>query len=431
MGQSQVATETATAPPGLDLFDKQGSFLQSEVKFPAFIGGVGAGKTYVGAVKAILTALQTGDPGMIIAPTYRMLSDVTVATILDICEEYGIRHHYRPSRSQITIEGVKVFLRSATEPNKIRGPNLAWAWCDEAAMMRYQVWRVLLGRLRIGSSPTAWITTTPAGFNWIWHRWVERGDSKYVIYRSSSRDNPYLSEDFVADMMADYSVEFARQEIEGEFIQMEGLVYTFREDVHVIDPFTIPKAWPIYRAVDFGFTNPFVCLWIAVDPDGRMYVIEEHYQRRLLLKEHAAIIKSFHHPTPGGRIQTTVADHEAQEAAELASYGVPSIPAKKEIMVGIQEIENRLKVQADGKPRYMVFRNCVHHRKEFSEYHWPEGRDRGLDRSEYERPVKEADHTMDPSRYCAMLLRSGTGHLRKPKASTRKPLTAGYRKQQF
>src|SRR5690606_10216594 len=35
--------------------------------------------------------------------------------------------------------------------------------------------------------------------------------------------------------------------------------------------------WPLYAAVDYGFTNYWVWLWIQVDPNNRVYVLGEHY----------------------------------------------------------------------------------------------------------------------------------------------------------
>ncbi|HKM28108.1 MAG TPA: phage terminase large subunit, partial [Anaerovoracaceae bacterium] len=50
-----------------------------------------------------------------------------------------------------------------------------------------------------------------------------------------------------------------------------------RRWTNVIDPFEIPKEWPIYRSFDFGYSKPFSCGWWTVDYDGRMYRILDMY----------------------------------------------------------------------------------------------------------------------------------------------------------
>ena len=45
---------------------------------------------------------------------------------------------------------------------------------------------------------------------------------------------------------------------------------------HVINPFTIPKHWKIYRGYDFGYAKPFSVGWYAVDEEGKIYRIREY-----------------------------------------------------------------------------------------------------------------------------------------------------------
>ena len=42
---------------------------------------------------------------------------------------------------------------------------------------------------------------------------------------------------------------------------------------------------------DFGYTNPFACLWGAFDRDGRLLILREHYQSKLALSLHAQLIR--------------------------------------------------------------------------------------------------------------------------------------------
>jgi len=71
----------------------------------------------------------------------------------------------------------------------------------------------------------------------------------------------------------------------------EGLVYDeFDRHVHVKE-FEINEGWKFYRGIDFGYTNPFVCLWIGIDADGNYFVFDEWYMSKLLVPEHVTAIK--------------------------------------------------------------------------------------------------------------------------------------------
>jgi phage terminase large subunit len=94
--------------------------------------------------------------------------------------------------------------------------------------------------------------------------------------------------------------------------------------------------------------------------------------------------------------------------------GLYTTPAKKTVSDGIQAVASRLRPAGDGKPRLVVFRDCLVERdRDLAEkkqpteladepevYVWDtrQGMKRG------EQPVKENDHALDCARYlCASL----------------------------
>ncbi len=206
----------------------------------------------------------------------------------------------------------------------------------------------------------------------------------------------------------------------GLWVAAEGQVYEgFDPDVHVIDPFPIPADWRRYRSIDFGYVNPFVCQWWAVDHDGRMYLYREIYMTRRTVKVHSEQIKRL---TADERIEYTVTDHDAEDRATLDENGIPSVGAIKDITRGIQAVEERLKIQGDGKPRLFVLKNAlveadsalykdtpgdsgpVNTEQEFTSYVWPKGAD---GKALKEVPLDLHNHGMDAIRYMVMALDSG------------------------
>jgi phage terminase large subunit len=178
----------------------------------------------------------------------------------------------------------------------------------------------------------------------------------------------------------------------------------------LLDRFDIPADWQRYRAVDFGFTNPFVCQWWARDHDGRLYLYREIYMTGRTIAQHAPKIKAL---SQGEFTIKTVADHDAEDRATLAQEGIPTQPADKRITVGIEKVQERLKVQGDGRPRLLVLRDslvelddglrerfkptCTH--KEFAAYVYPKGVD---GKPLKEVPVDDNNHGMDALRYMVM-----------------------------
>jgi len=237
------------------------------------------------------------------------------------------------------------------------------------------------------------------------------------VYFSGAKDNPYNPPSYINILERLTGVLYKRLAL-GQWIQAEGAVYEeFDPIIHVIDAFEIPEDWRRFRAIDFGFTNPFVCQWWAMDPDGRLYLYREIYHTQRLVEDHARDIVRL---SDGENIDFTVADHDAEDRATLERHGVYTFAAIKDVSPGIQAVKARLAVAGDGKPRMFFMRGAVveedaqlrDNRRptstidEFPGYLWHEAKD---GRPVKEQPVKENDHGADTARYMTMQLDTNTG----------------------
>jgi hypothetical protein len=93
--------EPSPPPPGAALLARwtlnpiQADFLASAARFNFYVGGVGAGKTTAGALRALAWALDhPGSLGLIGAPTYPMLRDATQRAFFALLgEDAGYTYH--------------------------------------------------------------------------------------------------------------------------------------------------------------------------------------------------------------------------------------------------------------------------------------------------------------------------------------------------
>lgn len=370
----------------IELYGPQHDFVACEDRFTAFIGGVGSGKTYGGTVKAI-GQMQRPTLGLVVAPTYPMLRDATLRTFTEITEPWMTDFHKAEMRAEM-ITGAEVLFRSADTPDRLRGPNLHWAWIDEGALCPDQTWEIVIGRLRAeGGAGPCWITTTPKGRNWVYDR-----QGQLTVFRAATGDNPYLDQAFIDSLQGAYSGLFARQELFGEFVAFEGLVYDeFDRGTHIKENLKPFRRYLV--GVDEGYTNPSVASVIGFDHDGRAHIVEEFYQRRVLQDVFVAVcakIKDKYDPEA-----FYVDPSAAGLIAAMQRQGLPVAEADNEVNDGIQRVKARFMVQGDGKPRLTVAPRCANHINEFESYMWAK------DRSgrEKDKPVKENDHAMDAIRY--------------------------------
>ena len=380
---------------------KQREFHECKATFKAFIGGIGSGKTAAGVNEAIKQAIvQPGSLGVICAPTYPMLRDVTQREFFKFLPDKLIANFNKTEQKLKLINGSEILFRSLDNPERLRGLNLAWFYIDEAALVGRKAWDILVGRLRQpGYEYKAWITTTPKGFNWVYDVFVAERKQNYAVIYATTYDNPYISKDYIKELEASYSGAFFQQEILAKFVQHEGLVYPeFSRAMHVVDK--LPKFKRVVAGVDWGFTNPSVILVIGVDYDNRVYVVEEFYKRRVMIEDLVGYAKQLKEKYG---IDTFFCDpSEPQFIEAFKRVGLNAVQADNSLMPGIQEVSARLKIQEDGKPRLFVHSSCVNTIMEFENYAYPEAKE-GKPRQE--KPLKLFDHAMDALRYAVMGLK--------------------------
>lgn len=220
------------------------------------------------------------------------------------------------------------------------------------------------------------------------------------VFHSNLNDNRkskggYIPDERVDAMIQEWPEEIQLTRIEGKFASFIGAVFkTFSRSVHVIDPFSIPVEWNKYRGFDFGFTNPFVCLWTAQDNDGNWHVYREYYKAKTGIQEHIRTVK---HLSGAERYVSSFADPEnAEDRAEMQKAGIANVIAQKDVARGVETLQGKLKVKSNGKPSLFIHRSCRQTCREIPVYHYPRGT---ASANPKDVPVQKDDHTIDALRY--------------------------------
>lgn len=389
----------------IHLAPHQQAFALSDARFTALVAGVGSGKSHAGCVRALLAAggqlgsrrIRTPNLGVITAPTYPMLRDATLRTFLEIAEPAIARYNKSEMLLELT-NGSEIIFRSTDAPDRLRGPSVSWWYGDEAALYPPNVWQIMIGRLRqFGMAGRAWITTTPRGRNWVWQRFVQNATTDYHIVRAATHDNPFLDTEFITALEADYVGDFARQELLGEFVAFEGLVYPeFQRERHTFThPIDLTAYQRIIAGVDWGFNNPGVILLLGVTHDDHLDLIAEHYERRRPLADWVTTAQQLHDLYTIDALYCDPSQPDYIRAFTAA--GLPAHKADNTVDLGIQRVRQALITRADGRPRLMIAHSAVHTISEFEQYQWASN-PHGL----RDQPLKANDHAMDALRYALM-----------------------------
>lgn len=161
---------------------------------------------------------------------------------------------------------------------------------------------------------------------------------------------------------------------------------------------------PLYRSIDFGFVNPFVCLWIQIDGDNNIYVIDEYIRSRATIDIHADETKK-RTPCPEEKVAATFCDPAgaarndvtgSSSVRQLKAHGIHTRFRKSGILEGIELIRRAIR-SGDGKTSLFISPNCPRLIEALQCYHYPES----TSDTNRELPLKDGvyDHPIDALRY--------------------------------
>ena len=372
-------------------------------RYVGLIGGVRCGKTWYGArraIKQIYSGENMHGLGWIVSPTYPMSLVAerefvqAAGPSLIVKKKAGDRAYFlRPRRGTVPY---MVEIKSAENPDRLRGANLDWVWIDEAAMISKECWDILRARV-LASRGKIWITTTPAGkSNWTYSDfYVEacKDESEYGVVKARTVDNLSILSEDVERLRAGYSEEFAAQELDAEFVSFEGLIYKKFDPasqvmpvVDVIRRTSDSQEWA--AGVDWGFNDPFVFLFFC-RAGGTWYVVDEYYLKGKALSEHIHFLKQ--HPLVP-RLQRVWCDPSRPENLIELNRGIGKacIPANNDIDAGLQNVASIIESKA-----LVISSGCVNTLSEMGKYCWRNPRET----NSKDKPIDAYNHAMDALRY--------------------------------
>lgn len=410
--------------------EKQMAFHKCPKRNRWVFGGNRSGKTECGAVESVWLArgihpYRENKPdifGWVVSLSQQVQRDVAQAKVLKYLSpryiaDIVMREGKRTSPEYGVIDYIvvknafggysKIGFKSCDQGReKFQGASLDFVWFDEEPPKDiYDECRMRVFD-RCGE---IFGTMTPLkGLTWVYDE-IELNESNnpevWCEYMEWG-DNPYLDKREVEAMTSVISKADQLSRRFGKFTTGEGLVYPeFDQSVHVIEPFDIPKEWQCNISIDPGLTNPTSCHFYAVDFDGVIYVVAEHFESGKTVDYHVKkifeIAEKIGWKKDGkGRLSALI-DSAANQRTLASEKSVAELFFEKGILVntnvnkdlysGIQRIKSLFEQRP---PRIYIFKNCVNLIRELKTYWWGSS----------ERPKKIDDHALDELRYFVMTL---------------------------
>lgn len=406
--------------------EKQIAFHKCDKRNRWVFGGNRTGKTECGAVETVWRARgihpylpnRKDVEGWVVSVSYEVQRDVAQAKILQYLRRDWIADIVMQSGKKdsaqygvidcILVKNVfggisRIGFKSCDQGReKFQGASLDFVWFDEEPPKEiYDECRMRV----LDKKGDLWGTMTPLkGLSWVYDEiYLNRSGSGEIWHEHIEwGDNPFLDPEEVAAVSVGMDENDLASRRYGRFCDAQGAVYReFEQSTHVIEPFDVPREWKDAISIDPGLNNPLACLFLAIDYDGTVYVVDEWYRADTAIGEHAARIGEradaldwprdekgrLHALIDSAATQRTLAS--AKSVAELfGDYGiVVNTRVDKQLFAGIARVKAYL---AGG--RLKIFSRCVNLIREFKTYWWGKG----------DTPVKKDDHALDALRYYLM-----------------------------
>jgi hypothetical protein len=255
-------------------------------------GGVGSGKTFLGALIGLRTMAQhPGCTWLAVADTWTRLKKTTWESYLELLDESKIKHKPNITDHIIRIPGwdARVLFSGVEDPLTLRSLNGIGAHLEEASMLSEAAYLEVMGRLRQNThgDPIRMVLTTnpPPRKGWLYEHFVTNGgiteseirgktvkvNRERVIARTL--DNPYVSDAFIAALQSSYDPEMFNIMVLGQDGDYTAGLVCKTWSIANIQPIEYRPDWRIYLTCDFN-VDP-MCWALAYRVNGEYHFFDE------------------------------------------------------------------------------------------------------------------------------------------------------------
>ena len=287
----------------MDISQKQLQALASPANEIFFGGAAGGGKSFLLRLIALLFAKYC--PGINVYLFRRTYEDLKLnhlfggQNLILMAQSILGPNSFNFNKQGMTLHannGSLIAMRHAQHEQDVqnyRGPDFHVLLIDELTHFTEFMYRFLRSRVRLGGwvPPNKYKTRLPlivtasnptgVGHNFAKLAFVDQGPN--IIKQMSEEeggmlrqyipsllsDNPFIENEYASKLKGLGSSHLVDAMLKGLWDNVENSVFAncYREKVHKIVPFRIPKGWFVSRSFDWGFSKPYSSCWFAVS-DG-------------------------------------------------------------------------------------------------------------------------------------------------------------------
>lgn len=369
--------------------DKQSIFHGCTAEEVVYGGAKGGGKSCALVMEALVYGMEhAGATIYLFRETYDDLEANLITEWKEkVPEELYTYHESKHIATLVNGSTVRFrYVKSYQDAKRYQGRSFDFVGVDELTKHEEKSIQELLSCMRSPKGfPTRFrATCNPGGIGhaWVKRRYIEateRGERQTVDPVSGNTiafipakvyDNKQIMDNDPAYVrrLENLPEDKRKAYLHGDWDSFEGQAFEeWREDIHIVQPFQIPSTWRRVRAIDYGRSAPFCCLWGALDQDDNLFIYKEAYKPGLDATDQAKLVIEM---SLGEDIYDTILDsacwipnqHGESIADTYSDNGLYCTQASKNRLNGKDRVHKWLKVLpgiGGGEySRLRIFKTC-------------------------------------------------------------------------
>ena len=373
----------------------------------AIIAGRRWGKSRIGAIAGCEEATYPGTIGWACAPTNPKLHRYVIPAFQQLIPSDWVQSWSSEFLDLRLKNGSLIHFQTLEDPDQGRGQGLDWLWIDEVCELTKKHWDVISPSLA-DRQGIAFFTTSPRSYDWVYEELYKPAEDSvpgYWACHAKTKDNPVMSEEYLARKKASMSEAMYKQEFEADFVIFTGAIYGGSVDSQILHNDeeirkVIPE-WPdieswrqVLVGIDTGADHPFGAVKLVSTEMG-LVVVGEYLERDKTFIQHAASIKRL---AGSSTTKYAINKNERQPMMELAQHQIYCQPAENDQVSGIERVKSWLHT----KQMWFVEARCPQTIKQLKAYRWAENASPRTDEKRREKVFKLNDELCDCVRYSVM-----------------------------
>ena len=373
-----------------------------------YYGGAGSGKSVFIAQKLIIKLLNDDNRLLLVVrKTQATLRDSCFSLFKSILYDWHIAEECNINKTNLEItlpNGSRIIFKGIDDPEKIKSINgITDIFCEEVTELEEEDFDQLHLRLRNKKKKNNQVLSAfnpVSKASWVYKRYFSDeatyDKGKTMILQTTYRDNKFLPQDYIDNLMAMKNTNYAYYLIyaEGEFCSLDKKVYNNweRKSFNYREVLRANSNRKCIYGLDFGYVHdPTAIICSIIDESTKEIWIYDNYADKGMTNED--IFKKLQEmEINSARVVCDNADQKSIE--DLRRLGakrvVPCSKGKDSILNGISLIQEY---------HIYVNPNCSGVEEEFLNYTWVKDKKTG----EYiNKPIDKFNHYMDAFRYSVM-----------------------------